>query len=121
LTGESTNENTADLQLLVSLPPSQVDVGGIRMDVTVTRGIAASLDRTLGSLLDSQFSVMNNANDALDRRIEVIDESIDRLNDRFETREQSLLRRFAEMEAAIGELQSTGDFLNTQLQSLAGL
>ncbi len=118
LTGNKENANTADLQLLVSLTPSQVGAGGVHTDLTVTRGIAAGIDQVLGSLLDQQFSVVKNANDALDRRIEVLDESIERLNERFEGREQALLRRFAEMEAAIGELQSAGDFLNTQLLSL---
>jgi flagellar hook-associated protein 2 len=120
LTGDFENENTADLQVRITLTPSQV-VAGEEASLTVTRGVASRLDQVLGTLLDSTTGRVKQVTDRFDDEAEDIQKVIDRQKARFEAQQESLLKQFAALESAVNELQTTSSFLNAQLAGLSSL
>ncbi len=120
LAGDSKNANTADLRLRVTLTPSQVQTG-TDATVTVTRGIASVMDQILSSMLDPISGRIKTVNDGFDSRIEGIDESIKQFNERLEAQKEALIAQFIALESAVSSLQTTGDFLASQLTSLTNL
>ena len=120
LIGTAENENTADLQVRVTLTQSQVQ-SGADANLTVTRGIAARLDQILSSVLDPVTGRIKAINDSFDGEIESIEASIERQNEFFEAQQQSLVAQFVALESTISELQSTGNFLAAQLAAIGSL
>jgi flagellar hook-associated protein 2 len=120
LTGDFENENTADLQVRITLTPSQV-VAGEEASLTVTRGVASRLDQLLGTLLDSSTGRIKQVTDRFDDEAEDIQKVIDRQKARFDAQQESLLKQFAALESAVNELQTTSSFLNSQLAGLSSL
>jgi len=120
LSGNADNTNTGDLQVRITLTPSQV-VAGQEASLTVTRGVAARLDQVLGTFLDSTTGRVKQVADRFDDEAEDIQKVIDRQKARFDAQQESLLKQFAALESAVNELQTTSSFLNSQLSSLASL
>lgn len=119
LIGDIANENTADLQVRVSLTTAQLQ-SGTDADLTVTRGLASRLDLSLDSLLDPGNGTVKTVNESLDQQIVDIEETIARQNALVEQRQQSLIEQFVALESAISEFQSAGNFLAAQLAGLPG-
>ena len=117
LSGEIGNENTADLQILVSLSADQVD-SGLDGTLTVTRGISSSLDQFLADVLDPETGTLNTINEDFDSQIESIDQSIQRVVDITAARREALVAEFAALESVLARLQNTGNLLSSQLASL---
>lgn len=117
LSGNAGNEFTADLQLRVKLVPSEI-VSGPEADLTVTRGIAASLDSILNGLLDPVDGGLKTIENGLDEQAESFKVALARQQDLFNLQEESLIRQFVALESALSQLNSTSDFLSTQLASL---
>ncbi len=117
LSGNADNENTADLQLRVTLTPAQV-TAGVEADVTVTRGVAASLDKILGDLLKPDTGILATSDDGFDGQIDSIQKTIDRQKGIFDRAQASLLKQFATLETAISQLNSTSSFVNSQLAGI---
>ena len=117
LSGNADNENTADLQLRIKLSPSEI-VSGSEADVTVTRGIAASLDSILDDLLDPVDGGLKTIDDGLDEQAKSFQDSLERQQTLFNLQQESLIREFVALESALAELNSTSDFLTTQLAGL---
>lgn len=120
LTGDLNNENTADLQVRVTLTPGQV-VAGPEASLTVTRGVASRLDQILGKLLDSTTGRVKQVTDQFDDEAADIQKVIDRQKSRFDAAQESLLKQFTALESAISELQNTSNFLTAQLSNLGSL
>jgi len=120
LTGDYENANTADLQVRITLTPSQV-VAGEEASLTVTRGVASRLDQVLGTMLDSTTGRVKQVTDRFDDEAEDIQKVIDRQKARFDAQQESLLKQFAALESAVNELQTTSSFLNAQLAGLSSL
>jgi flagellar hook-associated protein 2 len=120
LIGDSENENTADLQVRVTLGSSQVQ-SGVDGNITVTRGLAAKLDLVLNSILDPGTGRVKTVNDSFEEQIQDIEETIARQNALVEQRQQSLIKEFIALETAISGFQSAGNFLATQLAGVSGL
>ncbi|MEM9410320.1 MAG: hypothetical protein AAGA30_04355, partial [Planctomycetota bacterium] len=120
LTGDSENSNTADVQVLVSLAPSQVSGvdGEVEGQLTVTRGISSRLDLLLDEFLDTD-GTLSTINEEFDDQIESIDASIERINDITEARRAFLIAEFSALETALAELQNTGNILSSQFANLA--
>ena len=114
LIGDADNENTADLQLRVTLTPSQVQ-SGLTSDLTVTRGLASQLDSLISKLRDPVNGRFTTENEQYNTRIESIEESITTANELFEAQRESLVRQFAALERNLSDLQSTSSFLAGQL------
>jgi flagellar hook-associated protein 2 len=120
LSGDSDNENTAGLQIQVTLTSSQLQ-SGAEATLTVTRGIAARMEGVLDTILDPVTGRIKTLNDGFDDTVDSIQEAIDRINDQFEAQRDRLVREFAALESTVNQLQTTSSFLTTQLLALSNL
>ncbi|MEZ6062776.1 MAG: flagellar filament capping protein FliD [Planctomycetaceae bacterium] len=117
LTGDPENETTADLSLRVTLQPSQI-TAGVEGEVTVTRGLAATLDEVLGDLLDPTDGGLATIDDAFDEQLASLQTALDRQQAIFDRQQQSLISQFVALESSLSQLQSTSQFVTAQLSSL---
>jgi flagellar hook-associated protein 2 len=117
LIGDSENENTADLQLKITLGASDV-TGGTEGSITLSRGITSRMDQYFADLLDTESGTLKTASEDFELRIESLDASIERVNAISEAKTQFLIEQFAALERVLGELQGTSSFLSAQLASL---
>lgn len=123
LSGRSGNANTDGLQLNVTLAEGQLnaDPNVAEAQLTITRGLATELDNTITRFVDGATGRFLTADKGYQRAIDDIKEAITRQNEFIEARRESLVRRFAAMEATIGKLQALGTSLTGQLASLSNL
>jgi flagellar hook-associated protein 2 len=117
LTGDPDNENTADLQVQVTLSPSDV-VAGAEGTITVSRGLASSLDQVLGKLLNNEDGLLTSVDDGFDGQLKSLQTSIDRQTKLFDLQEQSIRKQFQALETAISQLNATSSYLGGQLANL---
>lgn len=117
LTGLADNENTADLRLEVTLGPDQVGAG-TEADLNISQGITGRVNEYVNRILDSQTGLLKTVNDAFELRIASIDRSIEQVKELTESKRQDLVDEFSALESIINELQTTGNFIATQLSSL---
>lgn len=117
LTGDPDNENTADLQVQITLSPSEV-VAGAEGTLTVSRGLASSLDQVLGKLLDNEDGLLTSVDDGFDGQLKSLQTSIDRQTKLFDLQQQSIRKQFQALETAISQLNSTSSYLGGQLANL---
>lgn len=117
LTGDPDNENTADLQVQITLSPSDV-VAGAEGTVTVSRGLASSLDQVLGKLLNNEDGLLTSVDDGFDGQLKSLQTSIDRQTKLFDLQEQSIRKQFQALETAISQLNATSSYLGGQLANL---
>jgi len=93
---------------------------GNRGSVLFNRGIADQLDNLISQFLKSD-SLLDSRTDGIDRRIDRLNEQRTALNTKMDTLEARLFRQFNAMDAIVAQLQSTGDYLDQQLQNLPGV
>ncbi|MCP4859563.1 MAG: flagellar filament capping protein FliD [Fuerstiella sp.] len=117
LSGHVDNENTADLQLRIKLSDSEI-ISGAEADVTVTQGLAATLNSILDDMLDPINGGLKTIDERFDTEAQSLQDSLDRQQSLFDLQRESLIREFVALETSLSELKSTGDFLTTQLASL---
>ena len=117
LSGDPENDNTADLQLQVTLTPAQI-VAGPEGTVTVSRGLASMLDQMLGELLHTEDGLLTSVDDSFDDQLQNMQTTIDRQKAAFDRQQESLIRQFTAMESAISQMQSTSSYLGAQLANL---
>ena len=117
LSGDLHNENTADLQVQVTLGPTLV-ASGIDGTITVSRGLASALDQTLGKLLDNANGLLASVDDGFDGQLKSLQSSIDRQTNLFGLQEASIRKQFQALETAISQLNSTSSYLGGQLANL---
>ncbi|OYP32361.1 flagellar filament capping protein FliD [Rhodopirellula sp. MGV] len=120
LTGDPKNENTADLRVEITLGPADV-VAGAEGELSVTEGITGQLNDYIREVMDSESGLLKTVNDSFESRIESIDKSIEQVEELTETKRQYLLEEFAALESVINELQTTGNFISSQLTNLSSL
>jgi len=120
LVGDSSNDNTSGIQVRVTLTGGQIQAGS-EANLTITRGIASSLDRLMGDMLDPVTGQLKTISDGFNDRIESIDGSIERVNELIDARRDALIEEFAGLEVTISQLQTTSSFLAAQLTSLVSL
>jgi flagellar hook-associated protein 2 len=120
LSGDIDNENTADLQVRITMTASQI-VAGSEGEITVTRGFASRLDQVIGNMVDSETGVFKSINDRFTTDSDNTQASIDRQTTIFKKQEQDLLSQFVALETALSELQSTQSFLTQQFANLSSL
>lgn len=114
LTGDENNENTADLKVEVTLDASQV-VAGAEADLTVTRGVAANLDKVIGDLVAAETGLFSTLDDGFDSELESLRTAFSRQESLFNSQQEQLISQFVALETAMSQLQSTSSFLNSQL------
>lgn len=120
LVGSSDNENTADLQVRVTMTAAQVAVG-TDGEVTVSRGFASRIDQLIGNMVDTETGVLKSIKEKFSAQADSVQESIDRQEALFEKQEQDLIAQFVALERALGELESTSSFLTQQFANLSSL
>ena len=114
LTGDENNDNTADLKVEVILDASQV-VAGAEADLTVTRGVAANLDKVIGDLVAAETGLFSTLDDGYDTELESLRTAFSRQESLFNSQQEQLIAQFVALETAMSQLQSTSNFLNSQL------
>lgn len=114
LIGAADGGSTTGLQTRITLTPAQVG-GGVTADLTLTRGMASSLDVLLGNLLDPVTGRLKTIDTSYQTTIDDIASEITRQNDLLAARRDRLLKQFAAMERTVSQLQSIGNFLGAQL------
>ena len=119
LEGNKDNANTADLQIRVNLGADDI-IDGAEGSVTVTRGLASRLDQIIERIVGVEGD-LEVIDDRFEETNEGIQETIDRLQARFEAQQQTLIAEFAALEGAVGDLQTTGNFLAAQFAGISGL
>ena len=117
LTGDPANENTADLQVRVTLAQNQV-VTGAEGTVTVSRGLTSALDQVLAQMLDTDTGLLNTVNTGYESQLKTLQTSIDRQKTAFDEQTANLQSQFQALESSISQLQSTSNYLGGQLASL---
>ncbi|MCC9602042.1 flagellar filament capping protein FliD [Stieleria sp. JC731] len=118
LTGDPDNENTADLRLEVTLGSGDI-VAGVEAEINVTKGITGQLNDYIRDVLDAETGLLKTVNDTFTTRLESIDKSIEQVEELTESKRQYLLEEFAALESIINELQTTGNFISSQLTNLS--
>ncbi|MDH5652950.1 MAG: flagellar filament capping protein FliD [Gammaproteobacteria bacterium] len=96
--------------------------GGVEGDagkVIFSRGVASQLNNLLQQILDSQGPLKPRL-DGFNNRIDDINDQRDRLTRKLEKTEERYLKQFTELDALIGKMSSTGNFLTNQLSALPG-
>lgn len=94
--------------------------GGVSGDlgsVNFSRGLMERLDTVLSGLLDSDGSLTAKT-EGLQKSLDLIADERVQLNDKVAKYEERLLSRFNAMDALLGQIQGTGEFLSQQLASL---
>ncbi|MDG1897829.1 MAG: hypothetical protein P8J37_23260 [Fuerstiella sp.] len=117
LTDSIDNANTADLQLRIKLAPSEI-VAGVEAQVTVTQGLAASLDTILNDMLDPINGGLKIIDERFDDEAKNLQDSLERQQSLFDLQRDALVREFVSLETSLSELKSTGEFLSSQLAAL---
>lgn len=118
LRGDSENENTADMQLSVTLTSEDV-IEGNESTLVITRGASGRLGQYITSTLNTETGRFATIGDEFNARIDSIDRSIQGIEEITASRRESLLAEFAALETVINELQTTGDFLSAQFAALS--
>ncbi|MFW5443923.1 MAG: flagellar filament capping protein FliD [Methylococcaceae bacterium] len=93
---------------------------GNRGTVFFNRGIADQLDSLISDLLKSN-SLIDTRTEGINTRIENLNEQRTALDNKLDTLEARLFKQFNAMDAIVAQLQSTGSFLEQQLDNLPGV
>ena len=116
LIGDPTNANTAGLEVRVPLAASQVQ-GGLSANLTVTRGIASTLDTTLNSLLDPVTGRFQAIDQGYQDQTTALQNEINQQQQAINAKQAQLVTEFTNMESTLAQLQQAGNILSTQFQS----
>ena len=116
LVGDSENENTADIQLRVTMNESDVSAG-IDATLDISRGFASRLEQSINKLVDTTRGKFKSQNDTFDQQIESIEQSVESTRDIFESKQQYLVQQFQALESTVANLQNNASFLVSQLPS----
>ena len=100
-----------------------LDVGGSttgsRGNITVTNGVASILDELTSSFLSSN-GLLDSRIDGYNSKIKSIDKERATLLRKLEVSEERYLKKFSGLDAMLGKMRSTSDFLSEKLSSLPG-
>ena len=93
---------------------------GTRGDVSFSMGVAEQLSQTLERYIGNQ-GVLQTRSEGLNRRIEDINRQRDQLARRLETAEKRLMKQFSSLDATLGKMRGTSNFLSSRLAALPGV
>jgi flagellar hook-associated protein 2 len=113
LTGDSGNENTEGLALLITATEA-----GTYGSVVFTRGLGAILSNTIEALTEAETGALTEADEQIQAQIDRIYQDIEDLEESLERREESLRARFAAVEAAVAKLQAQQSSLAALMSTL---
>jgi flagellar hook-associated protein 2 len=119
LTGNSGNTNTSGLVVVVSYTPSQILAGGTDSTLTVTKGLASTLNDTLESLLDPSKGLLAEIGNQYTQSIADANKEVSDAQAALDAQKTSLLQQFAALETTLANLQSTSSLLTSAFASLS--
>jgi flagellar hook-associated protein 2 len=117
LTGDEDNAETAGLKLKITLGSEQVG-SGIEGTISFVRGLAAKMDQTLENITRTIDGAIDRRVSALNRQIEEINKQISDYEERLSRRREDLYNQFLQLEDILGQYQSEGTYLESQLKQL---
>ncbi len=117
LTGDEGNDTTDGLKIKVTAGVEDL-IDGSEGRVSVTKGIAAKLGDTLDSLTANGDGMLDSRIRAYQNQIDNIAERVKDIDERLVIRRRNLQEQFNAMEVALGQLNTTSTYLESQLQSL---
>jgi len=92
---------------------------GKRGNLTVTNGIASTLDNLMESFLEND-GLVDARIDGFNANIKSINKQRDDLVRKLEVSEQRYLKQFSNLDAMLGKMRSTSSFLSEKLSALPG-
>jgi flagellar hook-associated protein 2 len=119
LVGDASNANTSGLQVRVTLGPSQI-TSGPEASLTVTRGVASSLDVLLNNLLDPVSGRLKTIDDGFQSQLTSLQQEQQTDQNEMDAKRQQLLQQFVSMETAVSQLQTISNALTASLATLPG-
>jgi flagellar hook-associated protein 2 len=119
LQGLTTNSNTADLMVRVTLSGSQIP-SGPAAKLTVSRGIGAQVNDAVQQMLDPATGRFKLITDNLDAEVQDIQKQINQQNALIQAQHDQLVTEYANLESTVSQLQTVGNFLTAQTNSLVG-
>ena len=114
LTGQSTNANTADLAIQVTLTDSQV-VPGVDGTLSVTHGLASQLNSALESMLDPLSGRLQNISSRFTKNADDARQETVRAQQQFDEQTTRLKQQFAAMEQTLNQVKTQGEFVTNAL------
>ncbi len=117
LTGDSDNESTAGLKLLVTFTADDL-VEGAEDVITFNKGIASTLTEKITSYIDPYDGIIGRKKDTIESQIDIISDQIESLEELLERKRASLYRQFVAMEQALGQLQAQQEYLTSIISGL---
>lgn len=120
LLGDPDNENTADLQVEVTLTAADI-VAGNEGQLDVFRGITGQLSTLVSDFVSVDNGLLKMLDQDFEARIKLIDDQIVRVQETTESKREDLIREFTALESILSELQNRGDFISSQLNSIRGV
>ena len=117
LTGGNTNANTAGLTVVVTLAPSQILPGGTDSTMSVTRGVASSLDNMLKGMLDPANGQLTLIANQFATQIQNAQNDVNTQTASMNAQQAALMRQFASLESVMANLQSESNLLNSAFGS----
>lgn len=96
-------------------------VTGAVGDVSYQPGFAARVVEVATALTDADDGTLTSAKEAADRRIKGFTDQMTKLEDRLSIREINMRRQYSSLQTLLGNLQSQGDWLSSQISSLPSL
>lgn len=115
LTGNSTNTNTSGLVVAVTLTPSQVPPTGVDSTLTVTRGLASTLNDSLQSILDPVNGQFTQIANQISTAISSAQADITTQTAAMNAQQTALMAQFAALETVMANLQQTSNLLTSAL------
>lgn len=114
LTGKEGNEKTDGLKLKITLDDTQL-VDGFDGTINVTKGLASRLNERVDSIIAVGEGTFDRKIKSVESQITELNKRVSDIDERLKIRRQTLTEQFIEMETALGELNSQGNFLSGQL------
>ncbi len=113
LRGNAGNPTTDGMQVLVQAEAPTTAV------VTVTKGLFSQLDEYLSGLTNPLSGASSRREEALTKSVASLQARMEEMDARLATRRESLLRQFLQMEKAVGQFNSQGNYLSNALSGLS--
>jgi flagellar hook-associated protein 2 len=105
------------LKLEITLTESQLGMGE-EGTISITRGFASMMEETLDYITKTGDGVIARKTGGLQGQIDNITRQIKEFDERLALRRESLVKKWAELEMILGELQTEQQFLTAQLENI---
>jgi len=119
LSGKIDDETVEGLSLRISLTQEEVVSSSERGNVSLVYGIARQLSDTLDFITDTFDGTLKNRQEAITDTIQDLGGQVTAMERRVEQTRLNLVGKFATLEGTLATMQSQGNFLTSQLASLA--